>query len=62
LALAARSARERFDAGALGQVDLLQAERDLTDAAARRIRSEAQLGAAREYLRLDAGLAASEAR
>jgi outer membrane protein TolC len=43
-------------------VDLLQAERDLADAAARRIRSEAQLGAAREYLRLDAGLGVPETR
>ena len=53
--LAARIARERYATGAASQLELLQAQRDVTVVEAARIQSDADLSLARVLLRLAVG-------
>ena len=53
--LAAATTRERYAAGSSTQLELIQAERDLSNAEATRIQADANLGLARVLLRLAVG-------
>ncbi|HEX2832467.1 MAG TPA: TolC family protein [Thermoanaerobaculia bacterium] len=53
--LAAKTARERYEAGAGTQLELIQAQRDLSSTEASRIQADANLALARTLLRLAVG-------